>query len=437
MKRSLKILSAGLSAVLLGSQMMPVWAEEEMTAEVQEESAVVMEIAQADNAFGKVLMAELAKDGENVFISPYSIATALSMLGHASESGEQIEEIWQLLGYDALSEEEILAGQQDLMDMVRPGYGMEPLPESIEGMSEEEMERLSVGTVEIANAFYVDDEVQTVDAFEELKELLTGYQAEVDVKALETEQTMNEVNEWVKEKTHEMIESLLDEPMSRDVAMLLMNTVYFKGKWMKSFTEDFTDTQTFYGRNGETEVSMMHQQSRFPYVETDEYQVISLPYQADYEMRIYLPKDTETCEKWSDAEYLQALSEIEFPEKSREVLLSLPKFELEYSRQLKDVLKNLGVMKIFDGYIYDRVCNDLLGVGSILHKTALKNHENGTEAAAVTAIFVMTMAMREPEEPVEMMIDRPFYFTITHKELGLNLFEGCIYNLEESVDGDD
>lgn len=437
MKRSWKMLSIGLSAMLLGSQVMPVFAEEAAATEVQEEISIAMQIAEADNAFGKVLMAELAKEGKNVFISPYSIATALSMLGHCSESGEQIDEIRELLGYEDLTEEEIFSGQQELMDLLRPDYGMEPLDVDIEELSEEERERLSVGSVEIANAFYVDDEVKTVDAFSELEELLAGYQAEIDVKALETEESMDEINAWVKEKTHEMIESILKEPLSSDVAMMLMNTVYFKSGWRKTFAEEGTYPQVFYGKNVETEVDMMHQQSRFAYMETDEYQVICLPYKRAYEMRIFLPKDENICEKWTDAEYLMELSEMEMPVESREVVLSMPKFELEYGAQLKDALVNLGVTKIFDGYFYDRVCEDPLGVGSILHKTALKNDENGTEAAAVTAIIVMTMAMREPEEPVEMTIDRPFYFTITHQELGLNLFEGCIYDLEESTDGDD
>ncbi len=430
MKKSWKRLCMGLSVCLLGMQV-PVFAEE-VTEYATEEAMgenmaeiMSMKLAEANNKFGNTVMAELIQNGENVFISPYSITTALSMFSHCSETGEQIDELKELLGYEAFQEDEILEGQQELMKRLRPDYGLEEF-------SEMQKQLFGVGTVEIANAFYLDDEIALLPAFEKMEQILEAYQAELAVKPLETKETMEEINAWVREKTHEMIDSILNEPMKDDMALMLMNTVYFKNQWEKPFAEDGTTKMPFYGLDKETEISMMRQQDRFAYAETDEYQIIRLGYTGNsYEMCIWLPKDMDICKKWSDAEYLTKLSNTEVDEEYREVLLSMPKFELEYSTELKDVLYDLGVTKIFDGWTYDRISEEPLAVGSILHKTALKNDEKGTEAAAVTAIMVAAMSLAEQEEPVEMTIDRPFYFTITHTELGLNLFEGCVLNLEE------
>ena len=99
---------------------------------------------------------------------------------------------------------------------------------------------------------------------------------------------------------------------------------------------------------------------------------------------------------------------------------------MECEAELKNTLQELGLDTLFNESVYDRVSEDPLAVGSVFHKTAIKNDENGTEAAAVTMIMVETCAL---VESVEMTVDHPFYFTISHQETGLKLFEGCIFNL--------
>ena len=293
--------------------------------------------------------------------------------------------------------------------------------------------------MEIANAVFVDDDLALIPTDltkNTLSDVLAAYQAEIASKELSSEETKDEINAWVKEKTHEMIDSLLNEPLSEDTAMLLMNTVYFMGNWTNSFPEEATDEQTFHGANGDTQVSMMHQQDRFGYAETESYQQIMLPYNSGYVMNVYLPKDGVSVEDVSSELYQNALNGQEISYQSKEMILSMPKFEMEYSAQLKDVLMEMGLEKIFDYAVYDRVSEAEMGVSQILHKTALKNDEHGTEAAAVTAIMVETMALMEPETPIEVTIDRPFYFTITHRGTGVNLFEGCIFDLEPEQSGE-
>lgn len=417
-KIRMRALALLLSTVLAGTCTGSVMGEESMDTE----NEIRQQIAMADNDLGKRLMEELAGEGENVFISSYSIATALSMLGNCSEKGVQIEQLWEFLGYGDMTQEEILEGQKLLMDSLSPDFGMD--------LSEEEKKEYGTGSVEIGNAIYIDNKLETVPEFERLPESLSAYGAEVGIKDLDTEQTVKEANAWVQEKTHDMIDSILDEPLSEEAALLLMNTVYFMGNWRNSFDEEATDIQSFYGAKGETEVSMMHQQERFAYVETDGYQIICLPYLYGYTMYLYLPKDKEDYKNWGDEGYLNSLADTEYEFEYREISLSMPKFELEYFVMLTDILKQMGLTEIFSDHVYDRISEQSIEVSSILHKTALKNDETGTEAAAVTAIIAETMALRQPETPVEVTIDRPFYFTITHNESGLNLFEGCIMQPE-------
>ena len=241
-------------------------------------------------------------------------------------------------------------------------------------------------------------------------------------------------NDWVNEKTHRLIPSILDEPMDPSIRMTLLNAVYFKAAWVNAFEKELTDKQIFHGKEGDTSVDMMHQQDHFEYAENDEYQMIRLPYHGGCEMTVYLPKDSITTDKWSEKDYLYQLGlEADKQEwDSREVSLSMPKFEMEYGKELKDILKELGLEGIFDGCIYDRLTDEEMAVGSIYHKTAIKNDENGTEAAAVTMALMEAMALLPEDDIVEMNMDHPFYFTISNTQTGLKLFED-VYNSDTNM----
>lgn len=386
----------------------------------------VQTLVDADNRIGSDLMEKLTADKENVFLSSYSIATALTLLSHCSESGEQIDQLKEFLGMDDRTENEILAAQKALSEML----GANAQTDSEESTDENGYPK---SILETANAVYIDDKLKTVSAFDDLTNIFSDtYQASLKKCDLSTEDTMNEINAWVNDKTHGLIDSILTEPMSEGVRMALLNAVYFKASWIKEFSEDLTDKQIFHGAKGDTTVDMMHQQAHFDYAESDDYQMVRLPYYGDSEMTVYLPKDTTTADKWSEADYLATLTQdVDAQEWDyRKVSLSMPKFELEYGTELADVLKELGVERIFNNNVYDRLSDEELLVGSVYHKTAIKNDEKGTEAAAVTIIEVAETGLLPDEEVVEMNMDHPFYFTISNTDTGLKLFEGCIYNLD-------
>ncbi len=386
----------------------------------------VQTLVDTDNRIGSALMEKLTADKENVFLSSYSIATALTLLSHCSESGEQIDQLKEFLGMDDRTEDEILAAQKVLSEML----GANAQTDSEESTDENGYPK---SILETANAVYIDDKLKTVSAFDDLTNIFSDtYQASLKKCDLSTEDTMNEINAWVNDKTHGLIDSILTEPMSESVRMTLFNAVYFKAAWIREFSEELTDKQTFHGAKGDTTVDMMHQQAHFDYAESDDYQMVRLPYYGNCEMTVYLPKDEATADKWSEEGYLSALVEDASDEEwsSHEISLSMPKFELEYGAELTDILQELGIEKIFNEQVYDRLSDEKLSVGSVYHKTAIKNDENGTEAAAVTMMIMEAMALQPEEEVVEMNMDHPFYFTISNTEAGLKLFEGCVYNLD-------
>ena len=400
-------------------------------------------IVQADNRIGSMLMEKLTAKNENVFISSYSIATALTLLSHCSESGGHIEQLKEFLDLNNMSESEILAAQEELAALLGTNKeNQEDEEDENEASSDSSEEVVSVESddysvpksiLETANAMYVDEKMKMSSSFDDLADILSNtYQASLKRCDLSSEETMNEINDWVNEKTHGLIPSILDEPMDPGIRMTLLNAVYFKAAWVNAFEKELTDKQIFHGKEGDTSVDMMHQQDHFEYAENDEYQMIRLPYHGGCEMTVYLPKDSTAADKWSEKDYLYQLG-LEADKQEwdrREVSLSMPKFEMEYGNELKDILKELGLEGIFDGCIYDRLTDAEMAVGSIYHKTAIKNDENGTEATAVTMMLMEAMALLPEDDIVEMNMDHPFYFTISNTETGLKLFEGCVYNLK-------
>ena len=327
-------------------------------------------IVQADNRIGSMLMEKLTAENENVFISSYSIAAALTLLSHCSESGGQIEQLKEFLGLNNMSESEILAAQEELAALL--------------GTNKENQE---------------DEEDENEASSDSSEEVVS-----------------------VESDDYSIPKSILETA----------NAMYVEAAWVNAFEKELTDKQIFHGKEGDTSVDMMHQQDHFEYAENDEYQMIRLPYHGGCEMTVYLPKDSVVTDKWSEKDYLYQLGlEADKQEwDSREVSLSMPKFEMEYGKELKNILKELGLEAIFDGCIYDRLTDEEMAVGSIYHKTAIKNDENGTEAAAVTMILMEAMALLPEDDIVEMNMDHPFYFTISNTQTGLKLFEGCVYNLK-------
>ena len=221
--------------------------------------------------------------------------------------------------------------------------------------------------------------------------------------------------------------------------MILLNAVYFKGEWRNKFKEDSTSKKPFYNLGTELkEVDTMKMLTHYLYYEDNKLQAVQLPYIDDgMSALIILPKENVDINKYiTSLDSENNLKDLLDNLKSAKVNLELPKFELEFSSSLKEVLMDMGMEKAFTNYADFSGLREenQLKIDDVLHKTYLKVNENGTEAAAVTAVVVTKTSARPVQEVVyEMKVNRPFLFILRSSILPIDhdiLFISKIEQLE-------
>jgi serpin B len=212
--------------------------------------------------------------------------------------------------------------------------------------------------------------------------------------------------------------------------MALLNAVYFKGKWEKGFDKENTRKKTFYNCNDKSkpkEVERMSITEYFPYYSDKELQMVEIPYQKDsMSAIIILPNKKNINELISEMSDDKMQSLIKKMHSRNEIALALPKFELKFESILNGILSKLGIHDAFDKYLADfsemRKEKDLF-ISKVIQKTYLKVDEEGTEAAAVTAIKMENTIESYDDEPkiiIPFIIDRPFLFIIRNKNMPKN-----------------
>ena len=328
-----------------------------------------------------------SKKGQNLIISPLSIFQILSLTTNGADSETQLEMI------EALQNEDL---------------------DQLNSINYEILEVLNkCETVDIANAV-----MARFTPLENFLEISENYCAPFE-KLLSAQQ----VNNWCSEKTHGKIKKILDK-LEDDVQMILLNAVYFKGEWSSKFEKMNTRNKTFYNLGTEEKVvDTMSQLTHFKYYEDNQVQAVELPYKKDkMSALVILPRKNVDINKYIlslDTEK-DSLSNIVSNLKSHKVSLELPKFELEFSSSLKEVLQKMGMEKAFTNNAdFSGLRKDaILKIDEVLHKTYLKVNEDGTEAAAVTAVIITYgSAMPEPEIIYEMKVNRPFLFILRSNDL--------------------
>jgi serpin B len=279
----------------------------------------------------------------------------------------------------------------------------------------------------VANSVWVDEGFPVRPEF--LASARDFFSAEARTLDLQTE-GLAAINRWVREKTRERIPTLLEQINSDEIAFLV-NAIYFKGKWRLPFDPKRTTPQAFLGATGEShDVPTMTMDEKIRSASRPGYAAADLLYgNGAFAMTILLPDEgsepasvlaTLTPESWRelDAEYHEA-----------RIVLSLPKFKLEYRRSLVEDLKSLGMGIAFDQTQADfsgiaNVAPERLYLTQVLQKAFVEVNEEGTEAAAATGIGVGVTSM-----PPSMTVDRPFLFIIRERLSGAILFMGQVNEL--------
>jgi serpin B len=365
----------------------------------------IHKLAHANNAFGFRLLDELARrdPDTNTFISGYSVATALAMTlnGARGETQRAIADTLMLkdMGY---SDEQAL--NQASAALAKQLTALDPRVQ-----------------LQIANALWLR-EAPAADFKQRLERYYAAEAAQLDFDSADAPRV---INEWVKQKTAGKIDRIVDD--TRGVVALLANALYFKGAWAKPFDPGRTSERPFsLIDGGKRPLPMMTQAGKYPYVANDDFQAIALPYgEGRAQMFIFLPNPESTLDRFRQQLNLDRWKRWTESFEDREGNVTLPRFTVEYSGQLNDALSSLGMDIAFSSQAdFSRVGIGPLLISEVIHKTHLDVNEEGTEAAAVTAVSMIRSFM--PLERFSMVIDRPFFCAICDSETSAVLFMGFI-----------
>lgn len=246
---------------------------------------------------------------------------------------------------------------------------------------------------------------------------------------LQEELTMQKIDKWVSDNTHQMIKAL-DAEISQEALLVVLDAIYMNGKWKTSFDPDDTETDTFYNADGsETDVEMMYQNiEKAEYSETDRYQVIRLPYRSNaHSMVLVLPKEGTSIESVMETtDWLYDDSDI------CEVHLYMPRFRFDNTLSLNDVLKVVGLGDLFDKEdCFPRITDKPAHISQIKQQCVIHVEEERTKAAALT-IAECEVGCPPPivmSQTVTMRLDKPFAFAVKNDYNQL-LFMGAMMNME-------
>jgi len=368
-----------------------------------------MSPAESNNAFALDLYAELRAQEGNVFCSPFSIWTALAMT-YAGARGETAEQMAHALRF-ALPPEEL-----------HPAIG--ELIQDLNARQERGNYQLSV-----ANALWGQKGFEFHEQFLRLTRRHYGAGLEeVDFKA-DVEAARLRINEWVEQKTQGKIQDLIPRGVLTALTRLVLtNAIYFRARWASVFDERATREEDFTLLEGEkVRVPMMRQTGRFGYAEHPGLKVLELPYvRHELSMVILLPTAPDglpELEQDLDAEHVDRwLGQV----RSERVNVAMPRFTMTSRFRLDKVLQELGMSAAFRPVEADFTGiahREDLHIQAVLHQAFVDVNEEGTEAAAATAVAVAATSA-PMGRPKEFRADHPFLFLIRDRRSGCILFIG-------------
>ena len=365
-------------------------------------------LVKANNTFAFDLYNKLAVDPGNLFCSPYSISVALAMTS-AGARGDTAAQMVRALHFDAVA---------------NPHAALADLTNAFNAKGK-------IYRLAIANALWGQ----------------TGYLFQADFLALmkryygagfrqvdyvddgRREQARRAINRWVADQTQQKIQNLIQPRILNALTRLVLtNAIYFKGKWAQQFKPADTRELPFYLSDREKiTVPLMRQKEEFKYTEDAAAQFMELPYQGgDLSMALILPRPEVGLKKLEEQLTPAKLQKWLSQSDAREVEVFLPRFKLEQSIQLNEVLKGLGVVDAFDDSLADfsgMAPQKGLYITNVIHKAFVDVQEEGTEAAAATAVIMGAKAM-PPQKKLIFRADRPFVFLIRDNRSGSILFMG-------------
>ncbi|MGK7903098.1 MAG: serpin family protein [Hormoscilla sp.] len=383
-------------------------AEKIRESQPQPTTMIAEKLIAANSKFAFKLFQEIMQkegDRENIFVSPTSVAIALSMLYNGAE------------GRTAAAMAKTLEIQG--IDDINKGYGS--LKASLENPEADVQ-------LTIANSLWARQGVNFKSEF--IQKTKQFYGAKVTDLDFQDKDAVKIINGWVADNTQGKIEEIVEEVKPDDV-LFLINAIYFKGNWQNEFDQSRTVDRPFYlGDGSQKKHPRMSQTGEYKYYETEEFQAVSLPYsQGRLSLYVFLPQKQSNLKAFY--QQLDARNWEQWMSKfsKEDGTIELPRFKIEYEIELNNVLKALGMSVAFDpGQAnFSKMSEIKTNIDRVKHKTFVEVNEAGTEAAAATSIGISATSAQIPSEPpFQMIVDRPFFCAIRDNQTGSVLFMGSI-----------
>ncbi|XP_026083769.1 leukocyte elastase inhibitor-like isoform X2 [Carassius auratus] len=386
-------------------------------------------LSEANTQFSLNLFKNISEGNpsKNVFYSPISISFALAMVSLGAK-GNTATQIFKVLGFTNPPTHCETPVTDVSMDQIHSGFN--------KLMSE--LNKPGVPYVlSLANRLYGEQSYQFVEKF--LNDIKNYYEAkleEVDFK-MNSEAARVNINKWVEGKTQGKIKDLLPQrSIDASTKLVLVNAIYFKGNWEKKFPKEATSDGQFKLNKAQTKpVKMMYQKAEFPLAFIPELnsQVLELPYVGkNLSMLIILPNEiqdqTTGLQKLEKALTYEKIMEWTKPSKMRrqEVRVSLPRFKMEETYDMKSLLISMGMEDVFNEQkvnLSGMSPNNDLVVSKVVHKSFVEVNEEGTEASAATGVIIIEK-LSMPLDPKTFTADHPFLFFIRHNPSNSIIFYG-------------
>jgi len=373
----------------------------------------------ADDAFAQSQMclavelfqsSVLESKDENVLISPLSIQLALAMTANGADGNTKAEM------------EALLGGEISLEDLNEYLYSY------VNNLPSAEKYKL-----QIANSIWFRDDEGRLQVEQDFLQKNANYYGAQAYKAAFDDQTLKDINNWVKDHTDGMIDSILDQ-IDEDAVMYLINALVFDAEWQHVYDKSDVYKGKFTNIGGtEKQVDMMHSEETV-YLQDENAIGFMKPYSGSkYNFAVLLPNEGADIYEYIAGLTGESLMETLSTPQLGMVMATLPKFSYEYELTMNDVLKELGMPSAFSGDTADfsKMAHSSRGniyIGDVLHKTFISVDELGTKAGAVTKV-----QMNDESAPMSewvVTLNRPFVYMIIDNETNLPVFIGTVMDVQ-------
>jgi serine protease inhibitor len=373
-------------------------------------------VVQGANKFGVDLFRLLSqsddKVGQNILISPVNISMALCM-AYSGARGKTAQEMGSVLGVAQQTREE--TNKQNL-ELLRSWNSLTQKDKDVK--------------LSLANSLWA--RIPLLPQF--VTEAETYYHGTAS-----SEMSAPKINAWVEDKTEKMIKDVVTPQAVAAATAILVNAVYFKGRWTHPFEEPVTREQPFQLLDGRSKsVSMMRRVQEFNYFGSQDLQIVELPYgHGTIAAYALLPAKEKPVSKLIDGLSTSQLEKIISLLRPCYVLVGLPRAHVAFGAPLKMDLQSLGLKIAFENEAdFSGMALSKETISEVLHQATMDIDEEGTTAAAVTVIVPAPgSASGLSPEPIKMIMDRPFVFMLRDKQTGAILFLSAILNPEQLAKG--